>query len=200
MKAEESEARQATDSGKLSRGLVQVYTGAGKGKTTAALGLAWRAMGRGLRVYFAQFLKGQMKTGEWLVADVFGERLTYVQMAMALGQGRQSLPGKPWWTQPPTEQERAAAQELLAGVQSALIGGEYDLVVCDEINVACHLGLVAVDEVLALIQNKPPTVELVLTGRDANPDVIAAADLVTEMTLVKHPFQDGVRARKGIEY
>jgi len=186
---------------KLKRGLVQVYTGDGKGKTTASLGLAWRAMGRGLKVCYLQFMKGRIKSGEQLSAEVFGDRLTFVQIsANARGPGRKSLPGRPWWTQPLSEADRACAGEAVEFARNALKSGEYDVVICDEINVACDMGLISVEEILSLIREKPPTVELVLTGRKAKEEVIAAADLVTEMRLIKHPFQRNISARRGIEF
>ncbi|NIM04782.1 MAG: cob(I)yrinic acid a,c-diamide adenosyltransferase [Armatimonadetes bacterium] len=186
---------------RLKRGLVQVYTGDGKGKTTASLGLAWRAMGHGLKVCYIQFMKGATKSGEELSAGVFGGLFHFVSIsADAQGAGRKSLPDEPWWTQPLTEADRACAKEALAFAHKALKSGEYDIVICDEINVACDMGLVAVEEILTLVREKPPNVELVLTGRNAKEEVIAAADLVTEMRSVKHPFSRDISARKGIEF
>jgi len=185
----------------LRRGLVQVYTGDGKGKTTASLGLAWRAMGRGMRVCYVQFLKGRIKSGEELLREVFGNSLTFAQIsADARGLGRKSLPGKPWWTQPLGKADRACAKEAVEFARAALKSGKYEIVICDEINVACHLGLIAVEDLLSLIRERPANVELVLTGRNAKKEVIAAADLVTEMKLIKHPFQKGLAARRGIEF
>jgi len=186
---------------RLKKGLVQIYTGDGKGKTTASLGLAWRALGRGLKVCYVQFLKGGTQSGEEINREVFGDQLTFVQIsAEARGQGRKSRPGKPWWLQPPTRADRACAREAVEYARTALHSGDYDMVICDEINVACEMKLIPVEEVLSLINDKPATVELVLTGANAKEAVIAAADLVTEMRMVKHPFQKKITARKGIEY
>jgi cob(I)alamin adenosyltransferase len=182
------------------QGLVQVYTGNGKGKTTAALGLAWRAMGHGLKVCFVQFLKGKIKSGEELL-NPFGEQFTFVQIsAEAEGLGRKSAPGKSWWEQEPGETDRTFAKAALEFARTAVTSGDYDLVVCDEINVACHLGLISTADILSLMREKPAQVELVLTGRDAKKEVITAADLVIEMQMIKHPFEKNVPARKGIEY
>lgn len=186
---------------KLKRGLVQVYTGDGKGKTTASLGQAWRAMGRGLKVCYIQFVKGKQESGEQLYVEAFGELLTFVQIsADARGLGRKSRPKEAWWMQPPGEADRAGAAEAVEFARQALKSRKYDIVVCDEINVACDLGLISADDILSLIREKPAQVELILTGRNAKPEVIAAADLVTEMRQIKHPFARDIPARRGIEY
>jgi cob(I)alamin adenosyltransferase len=186
---------------KLKQGLVQVYTGDGKGKTTAALGLAWRAMGRDLRVGLVQFLKGDIKTGEMLAAECFREKLTYVPpVRVPAGQRRKSTPERPWWLQPPTEGERTAARKTLETARAMINSGDYDLVVCDEICVACYMELLNEDDLLKLIREKPAYVELILTGRHAPEGVLAAADLVTDMRMVKHPFAKEIGARKGIEF
>lgn len=172
----------------LERGCVQVYTGNGKGKTTAALGLSLRALGRGLRVCFFQFIKGGGPYGEQLIADRLGPDFTIIQT------------GRPGWvnTKDITE-DRRLAQEALQQAQEALLSGTYDLFVCDEINGAVGFGLLDVEQVLELIRIKPERVELVLTGRNADERVIQAADLVTEMRELKHYYQAGVPARTGIE-
>lgn len=170
------------------RGLVQVYTGDGKGKTTAALGLALRAAGQGFRVYIAQFMKG----------IPYGEVLALRQVAgITLRQF-----GRAEWVHPERvrEEDRQAAQEGLQAAKAAVFSGEYDLVILDEINVALAWGLLPQAEVLALVSAKPPPVELVLTGRYAPAKVMELADLVTEMKLVKHPYDKGIRARRGIEF
>lgn len=168
-------------------GLVQVYTGDGKGKTTAALGLALRASGQGLRVGFIQFLKGYARCGE----HRFVERcpaFTIVQPA-ARSVFRQDAEGL-----------RAVAEEALAIAREALTSEAYDLLILDEAVTSLKLNALTLAEVLDLIERKPPELELVLTGRGAPPELIAAADLVTEMVLHKHPFERGIKARKGIEY
>ena len=172
----------------LERGYVQVYTGNGKGKTTAALGLSLRAVGRGLRVCVFQFIKGGGPYGEHLIADKLAPLFTIIQT------------GRPGWvnTKDITE-DRQTAQKALELARGIITSGEYDLVVLDEINGAVGFGLVDVEQVLELISLKPETTELVLTGRNAHEKVIEAADLVTEMRDVKHYFKAGVPARTGIE-
>jgi len=172
----------------LERGCVQVYTGNGKGKTTASLGLALRAVGRGLRVCVFQFIKGGGPYGEHLIAEKLAPLLTIIQS------------GRPGWvnTKDITE-DRAAAQEALLRARELLASGAYDLFICDEINGAVGFGLIDVEQVLELIALRPERVELVLTGRNAPERVIEAADLVTEMREVKHYYKAGVPARTGIE-
>jgi len=174
---------------RLERGLVQVYSGDGKGKTSAAFGLALRAVGRGLKVYVVQFIKGGFDYGELYVV----ERLPNFKLK-AFGRGKFVT------DVPPTEEDIKLAKEAFELAKEVVIGGKYDVVVLDEINVALHLKLVGVDEVVDLVRRKPKHVELVLTGRSAPPEIIELADLVTEMREVKHPYIKGVPPRKGIEY
>jgi cob(I)alamin adenosyltransferase len=174
---------------KLEKGLVQVYTGAGKGKTSAAFGLVLRATGRGLRVCIVQFIKGGFDYGELYVIDRFPE----VKLR-AFGRGKFVSQKKP------DKEDIDLAQEGLKAAEDALATGEYDVVVLDEINVALDLNLIETKRVLQLIRNKPAQTELVLTGRNAPKEIVAAADLVTEMVEVKHPYNLGFKARKGIEY
>lgn len=174
---------------RLKQGLVQVYTGDGKGKTSAAFGLALRAVGRGLKVYVIQFIKGGFDYGELYVV----ERLPNFKLK-AFGRGK-------FVTEvPPTEDDVRLAKEAFELAREVVSGGEYDIVVLDEINVALHLKLVEIEEVVNLIRRKPKHVELVLTGRYAPSEVVELADLVTEMREVKHPYTKGVPPRKGIEY
>ncbi len=170
------------------RGCVQVYTGDGKGKTTAALGLALRAAGAGLRVFIAQFLKGR-HSSELDALERFGDLIAVRQY----GTGR-FIRGEP------TAEDVEAARSGLREAKDAVFSGDYAVVVLDEVNVAAHLGLFPVDELLALIEARPEPVELVLTGRDAAPSVLARADLVTEMRAVKHYHAAGVQARRGIDF
>ena len=187
--------------GHLTQGLVQVYTGPGKGKTTAALGLALRAVGHGLRVCFVQFMKSDRSTGERAAAARLHPELEiHVFSAPHWGDRSQASKDTPWWNLPPSDEDKKQAGEGLLFAQRALSGGEYDIVVLDEIFAALKFELVSLDDVLGLIRAKPPAVELVLTGRDAPAEVIESADLVTEMNAVKHPYERGVPARKGIEY
>jgi len=173
----------------LERGLIQVYTGDAKGKTTASVGLAVRAAGAGLRVAFVQFVKGGDRSSELGVLGRLGVRVERPaeRPTGLLGDGIH-------------DDDRAAAAEAWSIAKDALSGDRYDLVVLDEINVAMRYGLVETDDVLAVLDARYPTVEVVLTGRGAPEPVIERADLVTEMTLVKHPFDQGVAARKGIEF
>jgi cob(I)alamin adenosyltransferase len=172
----------------LARGCTQVYTGNGKGKTTAALGLALRAVGRGLRVCFFQFIKGGGPYGEHLIADKLAPFFTIIQT------------GQPGWVNTrDITADRRLAQQALVQAKSLLMSGDYDLFICDEINGAAGFGLIDVSQVLDLIRSRPENVELVLTGRNAHEQVIEAADLVTEMREIKHYYKAGVPARTGIE-
>ena len=173
----------------LETGLVQVYTGDGKGKTSAAFGLALRAVGRGLKVYIIQFIKGGFDYGELYIVD----KLPNLTLK-AFGRGRFIT------EKPPEKEDMNLAQEALALAEEVVRNGEYDIVILDEINVALNLRLISLEKILELIKNKPQHVELVLTGRYAPPEIIETADLVTEMREVKHPFNKGHQARKEIEY
>lgn len=173
----------------MEQGLVQVYTGNGKGKTTASLGLALRAVGRGFKVCMVQFIKGGGEYGEHEAARRLAPLLTIHQT------GRDN-----WIFKDKLDPEDIRiAQEALVLARQALTSGDYDLVILDEINGAVWFGLLSVEDILDLMAARPATVELVLTGRSADPRVIEAADLVTEMTEVKHYYQQGVPARIGIE-
>lgn len=169
------------------QGFVQVYTGDGKGKTTAALGLALRAAGAGLRVYIGQFIKNAGYS-ELTTLHRLADCITLEQF----GRGCFLL----------TETCQAdidAAHAALAAIGAVLASGAFDLVIADEINVACALGLINEQDILDLMARRPAAVELVLTGRGAPPSVIERADLVTEMQAIKHYYDQGVLARKGIE-
>lgn len=169
------------------QGFVQIYTGNGKGKTTAALGLALRAAGAGLRVYFGQFIKNADYSEIKALA-----RFADCIMVRQFGRGCFLL------TEPAPE-DRAAARRALEGLSEALTSRDYDLVIADEANVAVALGLIEPDDLVALIDLRPEQVELVLTGRGAPEAVLARADLVTEMRCVRHYYDRGVLARQGIE-
>jgi len=172
---------------RLRRGYVQVYTGDGKGKTTAALGLALRASGHGLRSYIGQFMKGQ-RYGE-LEALRDHPLITIEQYGDVRCIRREEV----------TPEHVAQAQQGLDRVRRVLLSGEYDIVVLDEVNVTIWFGLLAVEDVLALLDQRPEHVEMVLTGRRAPQELIDRADLVTEMRMVKHYYEQGVVAREGIE-
>lgn len=171
------------------KGLVQVFTGNGKGKTTAALGTILRAIGHDLKVFIVFFMKGKYDYGEFSTLS----KLPNVDMA-SFGFRRLTDPSniKP--------EEIEQAKLALAAAREAVLSGKYDLVVLDEVNVALGFNLIELDEVLNLIRDKPSKVELILTGRYADSKILERADLVTEMVKVKHPFDKGIKARKGIEY
>lgn len=173
---------------KLEKGLVQVYTGNGKGKTTASLGLALRAIGRGMKVYMIQFMKNA-KYGELLTA----EKLSGLKIVHC---GRDCFVNK----EKPEKIDIELARTGLEQAEQIIMSGGYDLVILDEINVALNFKLVSLEEVLGLIRNKPAHVELVLTGRYADKKIVEIADLVTEMLDIKHPFKEGVQIREGIDY
>jgi cob(I)alamin adenosyltransferase len=173
----------------LNNGLVQVYTGRGKGKTSAAFGLALRAIGRGLRVFIVQFIKGGFDYGELhSTKDLKNLELK------AFGRGKFIT------EKPPEESDIDSARKALKFAQKIINSNKYDVVILDEINVALGLGLIQTADVITLIKGKPGNVELILTGRNAPSEIILVADLVTEMKEIKHPFKKGVPPRKGIEY
>ena len=169
------------------RGYVQLYTGDGKGKTTAAIGLAVRAAGAGLRVFFGQF----MKSGHY--NEIASLQKLAPQIDVRQFGHEEFVTGKP------SLRDITMAREGLDAAREATTGGAYDLVILDEALVANFFHLFEAEELLELIAQKPEAVELVLTGRRADPRLIEAADLVTEMRLVKHYYDQGVSARNGIE-
>lgn len=169
------------------KGYVQVYTGSGKGKTTAAIGLAIRALGAGWRVFFAQFLKGE-KSSEYRMLPKCSDQLLlkcYGRPGLIRGE--------------PGEEDRRLAQQGIHEVARVAASGDYQLVILDEANVAVHYGLVSVDQLLHLIDRRADGVELLFTGRHAHPRLVARADLVTDMQEVKHYYHQGVPARMGVE-
>lgn len=171
----------------MEKGYIQVYTGDGKGKTTAALGLALRAAGAGLKVYIAQFVK-KGEYSEIRALARFSDRIVLDQF----GTGRfiRAKPGA---------EDMEAARRGLAAVREAMLSGKYDVVILEEANVAHGLGVVSENELLELVEAKPEGVEMVFTGRGGAPAVLDRADLVTEMKAVRHYFEKGVGARTGIE-
>lgn len=173
------------------RGLILVFTGNGKGKTTAALGTALRAVGYGHRVAIIQFIKGTWHYGEM---DALA-RIPEIELHRT-GAGFYKIMGDTL----PEEVHRKAAADGLELARQSMRSGRYHLVVLDEINNAVKTGLLRVEEVLGLLDEKPEQLDLILTGRDAPPEVQERADLVTEMREIKHPFHKGVLARKGIDY
>lgn len=176
----------------MEQGYLQVYTGNGKGKTTAAIGLAIRALGAGMSVYMGQFIKGMR----------YSEIATLEALATALGPDRLVMRqyGRGCFIfRDPEQADIDAATEGLAEARAALCSGRYGLVILDELNVAVKVGVISEADALALVADRPPEVELVITGRYATDAMLAAADLVTEMREVKHYYKDGVEARDGIE-
>ena len=169
------------------RGYVHVYTGDGKGKTTAAIGLAIRAAGAGLKVYIAQFIK-MGDYSEIKALKRFSDLITIEQY----GLGR-------FLDKTPSKEDVAIARKGLAMVRNVMASGKVNMVILEEANVAANFGLFSVAEIVQLIVNKPKEIELVFTGRGASSQVIEVADLVTEMKMVKHYYEKGVQARVGIE-
>jgi cob(I)alamin adenosyltransferase len=172
---------------KLDKGYLHVYTGDGKGKTTASLGLALRALGFGMRVYLMHFTKGTA-TSEHKALERFGDQISIGQCGSA-----------GFITGAPTDNDRAEARRGLRGAAAAMAGGEYGLVILDELNCALDLALVSVDEALDAIARRAAHVEVVVTGRNAPRALLERADLVTEMKMLKHYYAAGVGARAGIE-
>ena len=170
-------------------GLVEIFTGDGKGKTSAAIGTVIRATGHGLRVYIAVFMKGDYPYGEWITLS----QLPNVIVAR-FGFRDFTDPAK---IRP---EEIEQANKALDAAQKAMLSGNYDLVMLDEVNVAIAWNLVALDDVIRLIKTKPRSMNLVLTGRYADARLIQCADLVTEMVKVKHPYDKGKLAQRGIDY
>jgi cob(I)alamin adenosyltransferase len=173
----------------MERGYVQVYTGNGKGKTTAALGLALRAAGAGLRVYILQLMK-EYPYSELEALNRHADRITVEQVCGDAFVYRR---------EPAPPEEKASAAEALDRAQTAMVSGDYDVIVLDEACVSIHFGLITVDQLLALFDTRPETVEVVVTGRYCPEAVLQRADLITEMREVRHYYPSGVPARKGIE-
>jgi cob(I)alamin adenosyltransferase len=175
------------------KGYIQVYTGSGKGKTTAALGIALRAAGAGLKVFIGQFIK-KGKYSEHNALKRFKDFITVKQYGTGFVKRTQSKEHR-------TQTEAIeAARKGLEETKKIIASGMYDIVILDEINVAVHYNLISVGDILDLLNAKPSHVELVLTGRYANEKIIEMADLVTEMKEIKHYYKKGVKARRGIEH
>jgi cob(I)alamin adenosyltransferase len=175
------------------KGLVIVNTGNGKGKTTASMGLAIRAAGNGMKVLIVQFIKGRWKSGEReAMKHVPGIDVYVMGLGFTIDRLRDERISD--------EEHQRAAAEAFAFARERLLSGEYAMVVLDEILGSIKAGLVSLDEVLQLVADKPPMAHLVLSGRNAPEALIDAADLVTEMREVKHPYQQGITAQRGIEF
>ena len=174
------------------KGLVIVYTGNGKGKTTAALGLSLRAVGYGLKICMIQFIKGSWHYGE---LDSVGRLAPEFELITA-GKGFVGILDD---TSPRIDHVKACKEAInLANVK--IQSGKYDIVILDEINYAVNMELISVDDVLDIISTKPPELDLVLTGNHVKHEIIEIADLVTEMKEIKHPFKSGIKAKKGIDF
>lgn len=194
---------------RLEKGLVQVYTGDGKGKSTAAMGLALRAAGHELRVYIIQFMKGVSYSGEMLSIPRLTPQIKLKSFgrgcpdAAAIRGGFEKCSGcgqcfiKPGTT---SEKDLKTAEKAWQLAKEVVLSDEYDLVILDEVINALHYELITVEEIRNLIQQKPDLVEIVMTGRDAPQEIMELADLVTEMKMRKHPFERGIASRWGIEY
>ena len=172
----------------LEKGYIHIYTGPGKGKTTAALGLGLRAAGAGFKVHMIQFMKGRRYSEIDAVENL--PNFTISQ------HGRDEFVSK----ENPKQIDIDMAQEGFSHAKEIIKNGEHELVILDELNVAVDYNLISVDDVIKLIEEKPEKLELVLTGRGAHPELVKMADVVTEMLEIKHPYQEGVLARKGIDF
>jgi cob(I)alamin adenosyltransferase len=173
------------------RGLIIVNTGPGKGKTTAAMGTAFRAVGNGMRVLMLQFLKGSWHYGELDAAERFGDNFVMKQM----GRGFVKIGGAE--TDP---EDIKMVEQAWDEAREAILSGKWDLVILDEINYAISYGMLDPAKVVETLQQKPPMVHVILTGRNAHPSIVEIADTVTEMKQVKHAYEKGVMAQRGIEY
>ena len=171
------------------KGVLIVYTGAGKGKTTAALGMALRCLGHGLKVVVVQFIKGAIDTAEERILKSFGPQVTFLRMGE----------GYTWETQD-RERDAKVAQQAWATATGFLLDPGYAMVILDELNVALHHDYLSLDAVLEVLGQRPPLQHVVITGRHAKPDLIERADLVSEMKMIKHPFRKGIKAQKGVEF
>ena len=171
------------------RGLLIVHTGKGKGKSTAAFGMVLRCLGHGLPVGIVQFVKGVWTTGERLALQRFGDLVT----CRAMGEGFT-------WDTQDRARDTAAARKAWETAKAMIADPSYRLVLLDELNIVLRYDYLPLDEVVAVLLDKPCDLHIVVTGRNARPELIEAADLVTEMTLVKHPFRSGVKAQIGIEF
>lgn len=174
------------------KGLIIVYTGDGKGKTTAALGMCIRAAGYKKKIKILQFVKGSWKYGELEGIKLLSD---FVDME-AIGEGFVGIVDD----KKAFEVHVQAARQGLEYAKQIIQSGKYDIVMLDELNVAVHLGLVGLEEVLALVKGKPERLHLVITGRNARPELIEIADLVTEMKEIKHPYQKGILAQRAIDW
>ncbi len=171
------------------KGLVIVHTGKGKGKSTAGFGMVFRALGHGMKIGVVQFVKGSWETGERWVLEKFPEQVTI----SALGEGFT------WETQD-RARDIAMARDAWEQAKALIMDESYDMVLCDELNIVLRYDYLPVEEVIEVLRAKPEMKHVIITGRNAKEELIEAADLVTEMEMIKHPFRSGVKAQKGIEF
>ncbi|HEV2349858.1 MAG TPA: cob(I)yrinic acid a,c-diamide adenosyltransferase [Terriglobia bacterium] len=174
------------------RGLIIVHTGPGKGKTTAALGTAFRAVGQGLKVLMVQFIKGSWHYGELEAARMLGEARFEIQ---PMGRGFVKI-----GSEKPDPEDVRLVEEAWRFAAGRIQSGDYDIVILDEINYAISYKMLDPEAVVEALRKKPEMVHVILTGRNAHPSIMECADLVTEMREVKHPYQKGIMAQRGIEY
>lgn len=171
------------------KGLVMVHTGKGKGKSTAAFGMVFRALGNGKKVGIVQFVKGKWQTGERVVLEKLGDQVTMTAMG----------DGFTWETQD-RQRDIDAARAAWERAKAMIMDDEHDMVLCDELNIVLRYDYLSVEEILETLKAKPEMKHVIITGRNAKEELIEFADLVTDMTMVKHPFRDGVKAQVGIEF
>ncbi|MFC1998902.1 cob(I)yrinic acid a,c-diamide adenosyltransferase [Chloroflexota bacterium] len=175
--------------GAQNKGLVLVYTGNGKGKTSAAMGAALRALGHGKRVHIVYFMKGSSPYGEQVAMSSL-PNITFSRFGLQKFVDPDNV----------TPEDKEEALKSFSAAYQATVSGKYDLVILDEVNIAAAWKLVEIDEVIELIDSKPANVDLILTGRYADQKLVEKADLVTEMKEIKHPYASGIKAKKGIDY
>ena len=171
------------------KGLVMVHTGKGKGKSTAAFGVVFRALGNGMKVGVVQFVKGKWQTGERVILEKLGDQVTMTAMG----------DGFTWETQD-RQRDIDAARAAWERAKTMIMDDEHDMVLCDELNIVLRYDYLPVEEILETLRNKPEMKHVIITGRNAKDELMDFADLVTDMTMVKHPFRDGVKAQVGIEF
>lgn len=183
-------ARERINAGKTEeKGLLIVNTGKGKGKSTAAFGMVFRALGHGMKVGVVQFVKGSRDTGERLALEKFGDQVTI----FAAGEGFT------WETQD-RARDIEMAREAWNAAKAMILDDSYDMVLCDELNIVLRYDYLPIEEIVDVVEQRPFMKHVIITGRNARPELIEAADLVTEMELVKHPFRSGIKGQKGVEF
>jgi len=171
------------------KGLVMVHTGKGKGKSTAAFGMVFRALGNGMKVGVVQFVKGKWQTGERVILEKLGDQVTMTAMG----------DGFTWETQD-RKRDIEAARAAWERAKAMIMDDEHDMVLCDELNIVLRYDYLPIAEVIDVLKNKPEMKHVIITGRNAKEELMEIADLVTDMTMVKHPFRNGVKAQVGIEF